>query len=413
MLGRLNLYLTGLGILLVMVASIAGMVGCNYIPPSQNLEIRTWYDLDAVRDNLAGHHVLMNDLDSSTAGYTELASPTANGGKGWQPVGPNSGSRFKGTFDGQGYAIHDLFINCPDELYVGLFGVVGEEGVIESICVVNVTVTGDYGVGGLVGWNWGDVTNSYSTGSVIGDNSVGGLVGWNDLGSVSHSYSGTDVSAISGGVGGLVGDNAGNVSDSYSLGFVNGGAVVGGLMGANIGTVSNSYSTGNVTGGTEVGGLVGGNAGTLSNTYSTGSVTGTQAVGGLVGENWGPVNNSYSASTVTGDRSVGGLLGWNYNGIINNSYSSGSVTGNEQVGGLVGSSTSEDNVTSSFWDIETSGQPTSAGGTGMNTTQMQDIVTFSGAGWNIVTVALNETNPSYIWNIVNNVTYPFLSWQAV
>jgi len=60
--------------------------GCDgYNPPSQNLKIRTWYDLDAVRNNLRGHHILMNDLDSTTAGYEDLASPTANGGKGWQP----------------------------------------------------------------------------------------------------------------------------------------------------------------------------------------------------------------------------------------------------------------------------------------------------------------------------------------
>jgi hypothetical protein len=50
---------------------------------------------------------------------------------------------------------------------------------------------------------------------------------------------------------------------------------------------------------------------------------------------------------------------------------------------------------------------------GKNTTEMQDIATFSDAGWNIIAVALNETNPAYIWNIVNNVTHPFLSWQPV
>jgi hypothetical protein len=43
---------------------------------------------------------------------------------------------------------------------------------------------------------------------------------------------------------------------------------------------------------------------------------------------------------------------------------------------------------------------------------MQDIATFSGAGWNIIAVALNQTNPTYIWNIVDHETYPFLSWQS-
>ena len=71
------------------------------------------------------------------------------------------------------------------------------------------------------------------------------------------------------------------------------------------------------------------------------------------------------------------------------------------------------NVSNSFWDIQTSGQATSDGGTGKNTTEMQDFTTFSGAGWDIIAVANSGTrNPSYIWNIVDGVTYPFLSWQS-
>jgi len=383
-------------IFLVTAALIVGMVGyggsCVVNPPSEDIEIQDWYDLDAVRDNLAGNHILMNDLDSTTAGYEELASPTANSGKGWQPIGPNSYSRFKGNLDGQGYEIRDLFINWSDKEWVGLFGIVGQEGVIENICVVNVTVIGEYGVGGLVGSNNGIVSNSYSTGSVIGDNVVGGLVGENSDGSVSHSYSGSDVSAISGGVGGLVGDNVGTVSDSYSTGSVNGPADVGGLVGGNVGTVSDSYSTGNVTGGRDVGGLVGGNAGTLSNSYSTGAVTGNKLVGGLVGENWGPVSNSYATGNVTGNEDVGGLVGFNFEGTVSNS----------------------------FWDTQTSGQTTSDGGTGKNTTEMKNITTFTDTEtegldepWDMTTVAPGSTNTTYIWNIVNNITYPFLSWQAI
>jgi len=45
---------------------------------------------------------------------------------------------------------------------------------------------------------------------------------------------------------------------------------------------------------------------------------------------------------------------------------------------------------------------------------MQDIATFSGAAWGIVAVgSLVERNPAYIWNIVDDETYPFLSWQPV
>jgi hypothetical protein len=85
------------------------------------------------------------------------------------------------------------------------------------------------------------------------------------------------------------------------------------------------------------------------------------------------------------------------------------VSGFDRVGGLVG--LNDGTVSDSFWDKETSGIEVSDGGAGKTTAEMQDIATFSGAGWDIIAVALNETNPTYIWNIVNNVTYPFLSWQ--
>jgi uncharacterized repeat protein (TIGR02543 family) len=430
-------------------------------------QIADWHQLNSVRDYPSSHFILINDLDSTTAGYTKLASPTSNGGKGWQPI-----ASFRGSFDGQGYETRDLFINRPGENYVGLFGFVDDGGHIENIGVVNVNVIGDYSVGGLVGEDCGTVSNSYSTGSltgrqfvgglvgyarnssavsnsyftgtVTGDSNVGGLVGRN-MDTVSNSYSNGNVSGTGWAVGGLAGVNNGNVSDSYATGSVTGNTVnncnVGGLVGANYETVSNcyatssvtgssevgglvgvngwdggivtnSYSTGSVTGDESVGGLIGCNVGIVSDSYATGSVTGNVKVGGLVGYNYygkGTVSNSYSTGNVTGNLNVGGLVGWNKDGFVSNSYSTGNVTGTSNVGGLVGQNSGT--VSNSFWDTETSGQATSHGGTGKDTTEMQDITTFSGTGWNIIAVALNETNPAYIWNIVNNVTYPFLSWQ--
>ncbi len=515
-------------------------------------EIANWYHLHNVRYYLEAHFILKNNLDFTTTGYTELASPTANQGKGWQPIGFVSpgDDRLTGTLDGQGYEIRDLFINRPDENYIGLFGVVGEGGVVQNIGVVNADVTG-YGlrlVGSLVAWNLGTVSNSYFTGSVIGSNTVGGLVAYS-YGTVSDSYSTGSVTGDGDWIGGLVGENRGTVSNSYSSGNFTGNSIVGGLVGFNHdngtvsnsystssvtgdehvgglvgwnsgnvgysysaggvtgdswvgglvggsgsgstvsnsyssgsvygsdyvgglvgrsyeGTVSNSYFTGSVNGGDHAGGLVGENNGTVSNSHSTGSVTGNERVGGLVGRNYdSTVSNSYSTGSVTGNNMVGGLVGQHYEGIVSDSYSTGDVTGGWRVGGLVGASgystvsnsystssvtgdmavgglvgsnwnwgtvsnsystgivsgnssvggllgANDGIVSDSFWDTETSGQSTSAGGTGKNTTEMQDIATFSGAGWNMIAVGgPGERNPAYIWNIVNGVTYPFLSWQ--
>jgi len=373
---------------------------------------------------LSGNHTLMNHLDSTTPGYEELASPTANQGKGWEPIGifdpqyGTGGPVFRGTFDGQGYEIHDLFINRPDEGYAGLFGLVGREGVIEDIGVVNVTTIGADGVGGLAGGNYGTVINSYSTGNVTGHKYVGGLVGENQYAStVRDSYSSANVNGHEY-IGGLVGYNYyGTVGNSHSNGSVTGYDYVGGLVGENryFSTVSDSYSSANVNGYKDVGGLVGYNDyGTVGNSYSSGSVTGYSVVGGLVGRNLvdSTVSNSYSSANVNGHDDVGGLVGQNW-GTVSNSYSIGSVTGSENVGGLVGANEMIGAVTSSFWDTETSGLEESAGGTGKTTTEMQNAATFSEAGWNIIAVASGGRNPAYIWNIVDGQAYPFLSWQSM
>jgi len=124
-------HLVRFGIFVILIACIVGVAGCGPIL----IEIQDWYDLDAIRDNMRGNYILMNDLDSTTAGYDELASATANEGKGWQPIAVNN--TFVGRFDGQGFEICDLFIDRPDESDVGLFGVVETGGVIENVGVVN------------------------------------------------------------------------------------------------------------------------------------------------------------------------------------------------------------------------------------------------------------------------------------
>jgi hypothetical protein len=266
-----------------------------------------------------------------------------------------------GEFDGNSHKISNLSFEFEFVSYVGLFGFLARGGNVTKVGDENVNVTGNYYVCGLVGFSTGSVSHSYSTGSVSGHEDVGGLVGYN-LGTVSNSHSTTSVTGDED-VGGLVGEN------DY------------GLEGAD-GIVSNSYSTGSVTGTTHVGGLVGYNLETVTNSYSTGSVTGYDYVGGLVGISLTTVSNSYSTGSVSGATHVGGLVG---RGII---------------------------VSNSFWDVQTSGRSTSDGGTGKTTAAMKSIATFSGAGWNIIAVANPSTrNPAYIWNIVNGVTYPFLSWQ--
>jgi len=200
-----------------------------------------------------------------------------------------------------------------------------------------------------------------------------------------------DVDAGTGGrVGSLVGINGGNITNCYvEGGSVSGTRYVGGLVGVNSGTITNSYSEGNVSGGYSVGGLAGFNRGTITNSYSTGSALGDEQVGGLVGQNgqcyWPPP-----------------LVEWYcISGTISNCYSTGSVQGASRVGGLVGYNEVGD-IERSFWDVETSGQTTSAGGTGLSTNEMQTMSTFTDAGWDFTTP---------VWTIDEGVDYPRLWWE--
>ncbi|MHC4499451.1 MAG: GLUG motif-containing protein, partial [Planctomycetota bacterium] len=313
---------------------------------------------------------------------------------------------FTGVFDGNGHTISNFTYTSTEGYHVGLFGYVGNSGAkakIKDLGLIdpNVDVATGERLGSLVGrLDYGTITNCYvQGGSVSGNYQVGGLVGCNDMSTISNCYSTTSVSG-EWFVGGLVGHNLhGTISNCYSTGSVEGYSYVGGLVGwHNRGTISNCYSTGGIEGYSYVGGLVGNNDGTITNSYSEGVVSGDYHVGGLAGYNNKIISNCYSTASVSGVKNVGGLIGWN-DSTITNSYSTGSVSGNERVGGLVGYGGVAVN---SFWDIETSGQATSAGGWGKTTHQMQDLNTFLYWG-----ACGNEG----VWTINDSNDYPRFAWE--
>ncbi|PIG30276.1 filamentous hemagglutinin family protein [Janthinobacterium sp. 35] len=152
---------------------------------------------------------------------------------------------------------------------------------------------------------------------------------------------------------------------------------------------------GSITGHDDTGALVGNNAGTISGSYSTMSLTGTANTGGLVGSNSGTVSNSYASGTVSGVTNVGGLVGLN-SGTLTNNYATGAVSGTLDVGGLVGANSGSGS--GNFWDATTTGQATSATGTGLTTTQMKALSTYSGAAWDLAST----------WIVYDSNTYPLL-----
>lgn len=327
---------------------------------------------------------------------------------------------------------------------------------IENLGVTNVDVTGDNYVGGLVGCNYSGagITNCYSTGSVSSPGEyIGGLIGRTEMSPISDCHSSVSVDGYfkCGGlagqildcpivnchstgnvtgdrvIGGLVGYQAGSSIDNcHSTGDVSGiDSFLGGLVGmSNLGsTTTNCYSAGNVAGYGYIGGFVGYQIdSSMNNCYSNGNANGEDVlVGGLVGMSNlnSTTTNCYSTGTVTGIEYIGGLVGWNCDSAIDNCYSAGTVSGTANcIGGLVGCNSESSLVNSCFWDIETSGQSTSAGGAGKTTAEMQNVATYTslatpglGAPWDFVGNPFDDTSTEDYWSIELGINcgYPYLT----
>ncbi len=233
---------------------------------------------------------------------------------------------YTGKFDGNGHTIRNLFIQRPDESYVGLFGR-SEDATISNVRLNNVNIQGAEYVGAIVGSS----RNGSISGAVLGNSpnnvvkstgeSTGGLVGWSS-GAVTGYAKDLEVSVGKDFVGGLVGSSFGNVTGYTQNLIVSGKNFVGGLVGWTDGKIV-GYSTDLRASGTRyVGGLLGGTP--VPKTplgeeypeifgYATGELTATlDRAGGLVGNlgDKGRVIGFYRG-TVTGGAFVGGLTGIN------------------------------------------------------------------------------------------------------
>ena len=366
---------------------------------------------------------LESDLDFDTDGDGDVDAADSGGlywnsGQGWDPIGVDYAVRFTGTFQGNGKTIANLYINRDvdtQSVWVGLFGRVSPTGVIDSVKLqdANIRTQGTtFRIGALAGDNHGAVRGSSVTGRInlngLYSESAGGLVGENIKdGSITDSYAEVEIAGNPHYGGGLVGRNdGGSIVSSYSTGAVSStasGPWVGGLAGYNGGSITASYSRSsvNATGNNAVvGGLVGfngvgsaSNQATITASYAVGPVVATGAnssVGGLAGYNDGTITAAYSRSPVkaTGNGAkVGGLAGWNVRSIYSTYTAPGTITASYAIGPVVATGTNPSGgglvgrnvryvdgvldtskggtAVDSYWDIDVSGQTSSALGTGM------------------------------------------------
>lgn len=223
-------------------------------------------ELQAMEQDVEAHYVLENDIDA-----TETAN--WNGGDGFDPIGQQTGSEFIGTFDGNGHVIEGLTID-RSESEVGLFGKIGvlngDSGSVANVSLIDVSISGDGWVGGLVGTHYeGTISDVSVHGTVSGVDEVGGLAGKNHAGgTIERSFASVNVTGNDW-VGGLVGHDRSDIIDSYATGPVSGNNDVGGLAGLSThGIVERSYATGTVKGtGSNVGGLIGQLAGDVQDSF--------------------------------------------------------------------------------------------------------------------------------------------------
>ncbi len=284
-----------------------------------------------------------NDPDSyaNTANMSRWAANDDRSNEGWNPI-----SVIQGEFEGNGYTISNLYINRPSASRVALFAWV--LGIIRNVGLVNVNIRGDSFSAGLVAYlNGGRITSSHVTGSVdiISNNDAGGLFAVSDRvsGMTNNSYviatTGTGISSNGGFAGGLASSNSGTIRNSRADVKVRGATNVGGLIGRNNGEVSNSFARGSVT---------------LLTT--SGVLEDSKRVGGLIGNHLNsPVINSYATGDISGDTSrLGGLIGFIFinRASVANSYTISKVTPltNVAIDGLIGNAGS--NPDASYWNSD-------------------------------------------------------------
>lgn len=200
----------------------------------------------------------------------------------WTPIGKNYANLFKGTFDGDGHQVQNLYFNKTvenNDIYAGLFGevangtirnlgvVISEKGITGKITNSDMAPSRCY-MGGIAAFcKQFTIENCYTTGGLIyataTDNvrlSVGGLVGDTNGLTITNCYSTVDVYAGEEdggsyvGAGGIVGnsrddDASTTISNCFSSGMISaknprysGGA--GGILGhvyqsANATSISN------------------------------------------------------------------------------------------------------------------------------------------------------------------------------
>lgn len=328
MIGKLSTHL----FVLLAATRIFAFSGVGNGTEASPYRITNLAQLEEIGKESAAYYQLQNDIDVGGATINSLA-----------PI-------LVGTLDGQNHTISNFVIDNPAEIYVGLFGQI--TGRLIRLHVVNGSVTGKGFVGGIAGKiSKGFLDQVSFTGSVtstakdyLGD-CVGGFAGW-----------ATDSTLI---------------LNSSSNAVVHGARnLVGGFVG---------YVTGAVV---------------ISRCSSFGSAKADSvAVGGFAGKvDKSIIEHSLALASATGFNYVGGFSGLHYVGGAYYCIAAGAVsatgTGTLSVGGFLGEQETPGVAsTGNLFDINTTGQKTTAGNVALplTTAQLKQAGTYVNPMWEMGT----------------------------
>lgn len=307
------------------------------------------WDLDAVRNNLSAHYVLVADIDLSTH--------ISNGG--WIPIGSYKwidgkwyNEPFTGSLDGNyfdpnlpepvQYKISNLTI-IDSTRPAGLIGHIANPSTdrIRNLILTNIDIIALKG-GGLA--HSAESPTSFLNCRVQGKlefkmtesfSSCGGVVGEITTGVYlkNVSFDGDLSAEISNNflnIGGLVGSNGGQIDNCSVKGVVR---------------AKPSLSYYGEIGYTNIGGIVGSSNGNIVQSYNLSdiiSVTDIANAGGIVGECYGlsyrGITSVYNSGKIDTPKAIraGGLIGLLRGATIRNCYSIGDVNASNILGGFVG-----------------------------------------------------------------------------
>ena len=218
------------------------------ITRAQTFYIDSAEDLDNVRENLYQKdengdfildvpNIFIQICDIDMTGYS------------FSPIGDEI-NVFNGSYVGNNFQISNLTISSSNQ-NVGLFAVVGENGSVSGVSIVNSTVSGGTNVGAIAGTNNGTISLSSNYATISGTN-VGGIAGVNN-GTIEKSF---NAGELSGTAGGISSQNSGIITNSFNMADFSGS----GITNVNSGSVTNCYNAGQVSVGVA-------NDGTVTNSY--------------------------------------------------------------------------------------------------------------------------------------------------